>query len=101
VPQRGDGAGSEGFEDEDGFVGDGVVEAFGPGGRDVGGGEYEEVLDGGGDEKDAYVGWWDFGGILMAWTAWLGVVDLNVVLRSLFSNLLLCYILQSFSHGEQ
>jgi len=31
------------------------VEAFGPGGGDVGGGEYEEILDQGGDEEDAYV----------------------------------------------
>lgn len=31
------------------------MEAFGSGGQDAGGGEYEGVLDIGGDEEDAYV----------------------------------------------
>ena len=31
------------------------MEAFGPRGGDFGGGEYEKILDVGGDEEDAYV----------------------------------------------
>jgi hypothetical protein len=50
-----DGAELEGVGREDGYVGGGAVDAFGSGGQDAGGGEYEEVLDEGGDEEDADV----------------------------------------------
>ncbi|TGO51031.1 hypothetical protein BOTNAR_0370g00080 [Botryotinia narcissicola] len=50
-----DGIEFEGFGGEDGWVWGGVVEAFGSGGRDFGGGEYEEVLVEGGDEEVADV----------------------------------------------
>lgn len=50
-----DGIGDEGSEGEDGFLGGGPLETSGSGGEDSWGGEYEEVLDVRGNEKDADV----------------------------------------------
>jgi hypothetical protein len=55
VPERRDGVRTQGHEGKDGQLGGGLVEASGSGGRDARRREYEEVLDCGGDGKDAYV----------------------------------------------
>ena len=50
-----DGVGTKDFEGEDGFLGRDTVEASGSGGQGAGSGEYEEILDVGRDEENAYV----------------------------------------------